>query len=153
MSQGGILSLRAALIEPERVKALVLIDTQAGVEDPNVLPGYDVMRDEWIANGPANVQEVIAGLLFGRGYDPTPWYTVWAALPREWLRQTYQCLVERDDITSRIPEITCSAIIFHGDEDQVIGLAKAEELRDGLAKCEGPHRCRGRRPLLESHPS
>ena len=34
MSQGGFLSLRATLLAPERVRALVLIDTQAGVEDP-----------------------------------------------------------------------------------------------------------------------
>ena len=37
MSQGGFLSLRAALTAPERVRALVLIDTQAGVEDPQRL--------------------------------------------------------------------------------------------------------------------
>ena len=30
MSQGGFLSLRAALLAPDRVRALVLIDTQAG---------------------------------------------------------------------------------------------------------------------------
>ncbi len=32
MSQGGFLSMRAALTSPERVKALVLLDTQAGKE-------------------------------------------------------------------------------------------------------------------------
>ena len=33
MSQGGFVSMRAALRAPERVRALVLIDTQSGVED------------------------------------------------------------------------------------------------------------------------
>src|ERR1700679_3981509 len=37
MSQGGFLSLRAALLSPDRVRALVLIDTQSGPEDPEVL--------------------------------------------------------------------------------------------------------------------
>src|SRR5580704_5824578 len=32
MSQGGFLSLRAALLAPDRVRALVLIDSQAGTE-------------------------------------------------------------------------------------------------------------------------
>src|SRR5229473_5393368 len=59
MSQGGFLSLRAALTAPTRVRALVLIDTQAGVENPETLPLYDTMRDEWLANGPANVQDGI----------------------------------------------------------------------------------------------
>src|SRR5580704_4940145 len=36
MSQGGFLSLRAALTAPDRVRALVLIDSQAGQEDPAV---------------------------------------------------------------------------------------------------------------------
>ena len=40
MSQGGFLSLRAAIMAPERVRALVLIDTQARVEDPERLPAY-----------------------------------------------------------------------------------------------------------------
>ena len=44
MSQGGFLSLRAALLAPERVRALVLIDTQSGVEDPERLPAYRQMQ-------------------------------------------------------------------------------------------------------------
>ena len=44
MSQGGFISLRVALTAPERVRGLILLDTQAGVEDPEVdpaLPGDD----------------------------------------------------------------------------------------------------------------
>ena len=52
MSQGGFLSLRCALRHPELVRALILIDTQAGVEDPERLPGYQMMVDNWVANGP-----------------------------------------------------------------------------------------------------
>src|SRR5579863_6410899 len=44
MSQGGFISLRAALLAPERVTGLVLIDTQAGTEDPDHLPGYEAMN-------------------------------------------------------------------------------------------------------------
>jgi len=33
MSQGGFLSLRAALLAPERVSGLILIDSQAGTEE------------------------------------------------------------------------------------------------------------------------
>src|SRR5580704_2373745 len=52
MSQGGFLSLRTALLAPERVRALVLIDTQAGVEDPAVAPSYEQMEEIWLAQGP-----------------------------------------------------------------------------------------------------
>ena len=49
MSQGGFLSMRAALLAPERVAALVLIDSQAGVEDPERLPAYRQMQEIWLA--------------------------------------------------------------------------------------------------------
>lgn len=136
MSQGGFLSMRAALTAPDRVRALVLIDTQAGVEDPATLQGYTAMQDEWIANGPANVQDAVAGIILGGGVDPKPWFDKWAVLPRDGFQLAYQCLVERDDITDRLPEITCPAMIVHGDADQAIPMEKAEALRDGLANSE-----------------
>ena len=40
MSQGGYLSLRVALGHPDRVRGLILMDTQAALEDPEVLEGY-----------------------------------------------------------------------------------------------------------------
>ncbi len=136
MSQGGFLSLRAALRAPERVRALVLIDTQAGVELAEALPAYEGMNAEWNANGPAAVQDAIAGLILGPGVDPQPWFAKWAAAPRDSLDLPFRCLVDRDDITGRIGEITCPAIIFHGDRDESITMDKAEVLRDGLPGCE-----------------
>lgn len=136
MSQGGFLSLRAALVAPGRVKALVLIDTQAGVEDPATLSGYNAMQDEWMANGPANVQDAIAGMILGGGVDPKPWFSKWQVLPRDGFRFAYGCLTDRDDISERLPEIGCPAIVFHGDGDQAIGMDRAEALCNGLANCE-----------------
>src|SRR5215470_11108785 len=51
MSQGGFLSLRAALTAPERVRGLVLIDSQAGAEDPEQLESYDQLNAAWTAPG------------------------------------------------------------------------------------------------------
>ncbi|MGH2729315.1 MAG: alpha/beta fold hydrolase, partial [Actinomycetota bacterium] len=53
MSQGGFLSLRAALLAPERVRGLVFIDSQAGPEDEALLGGYEAMLAEWTTNGPS----------------------------------------------------------------------------------------------------
>jgi hypothetical protein len=47
MSQGG--SCRcAALTSPERVKALVLLDTQAGNDPDEVLEGRRAMQQMWL---------------------------------------------------------------------------------------------------------
>jgi len=136
MSQGGFLSLRAALTSPDRVKALALIDTQAGPEDPEVIPLYRSMQAEWMANGPAGIQEAVAQLILGDGTPWEPWFTKWDAIPRDALEIPLECLVEREDITDRLTEITCPAIVFHGDADMSISLDKAEILRDGLVGCE-----------------
>jgi pimeloyl-ACP methyl ester carboxylesterase len=136
MSQGGFLSLRAALTDPARVKALVLIDTQAGVEKPEARGGYDAMRDEWLTNGPGNVQDAIAGLILGGDVDARPWFAKWELLPRDSFALSYECLVGRDDITARLGEIICPAVVFHGTLDQAIEMPDAEALGAGLPRCE-----------------
>jgi pimeloyl-ACP methyl ester carboxylesterase len=82
------------------------------------------------------VQDTVAGLILGGGVDPTPWFEKWADLPRDGFSLTFGCLSDRDDITPRLGEITCPAVIFHGDGDQAIGMDRAEALRDGLPGCE-----------------
>jgi len=146
MSQGGFISLRAALSAPGRVKALVLIDTQAGTENPAALPAYEAMNAEWNANGPGTIQEGIASLILGPGTPWAPWFAKWAAMPKDGLNEPFRCLIDREDITDRLGDIACPAIVFHGDADQAIPLAKAEILRDRLPGCEklvvisgGPH--------------
>ena len=64
MSQGGFLSLRAALTAPERVRALILLDSQAGVDDPETFEGYDAMNHVWLTDGPTDeFAEVVAGII------------------------------------------------------------------------------------------
>src|ERR1700729_807585 len=63
MSQGGFLSLRAALLTPERVRALILIDTQSGTEDPERLPAYRQMQQTWLEAGPIDaLMQAVANL-------------------------------------------------------------------------------------------
>jgi 3-oxoadipate enol-lactonase len=132
MSQGGFLSLRAALLAPERVRGLVLIDTQAGLEDPAVAPSYEQMEEVWLAQGPEPVQEIVASIILG-SVDPQPWFAKWARLDAEDTDHAFRCLMDRDDITGRLAEIGCPALILHGTADAAIPMAKAEALRDGLA--------------------
>ena len=65
------------------------------------------------------------------------WYAKWAAADIEQVTPAFRCLMDRDDITGRLGEINCPALIVHGSADAAIPLAKAQELRDGLA---GPAR-------------
>ncbi len=138
MSQGGFLSLRATLLAPERVRALVLIDTQAGVEDPERLPAYRQMQETWLQVGPVDeLAETIADLIIGEPELNAIWIEKWRGLPREAMNEPCNCLFERDDITDRLEQISQPAIVFHGTADKSIEMDLAQKLCAGLAGCDG----------------
>jgi 3-oxoadipate enol-lactonase len=144
MSQGGFLSLRAALLSPDRVRALVLIDTQSGPEDPEVLPAYRQMAQTWLAVGPVDeLAQAIANLIIGDPALNTEWIAKWRQLPRENMGPGSECLFDRDDVTDRLHEITCPAIVFHGTADQSIDIEKGERLCAALPGCAGLIRIEG----------
>src|SRR5690348_12336729 len=127
MSQGGFLSMRAALLAPERVRALVLIDTQTGTEDPERLPAYREMQQTWLAAGPVDeLAQAIANLIVGDPELNQRWIQKWRRLPNENMKAAGDCLLDRDDISDRVPEIACPAIVFHGSGDLSIEVEKAE---------------------------
>ena len=67
MSQGGFLSLRAALTAPERVRALVLIDTASDNDGPETLAAYRGMVDAWVTNGPSDdLANIIADIIIAK---------------------------------------------------------------------------------------
>jgi 3-oxoadipate enol-lactonase len=138
MSQGGFLSLRAALLAPERVRALVLIDTQAGVEDPERLPAYREMQQTWLQAGPIEpLTDAISDLIIGDPELNAVWIEKWRALPRAAMDEPCNCLFERDDISNRLGEINCPAIVFHGTADKSIEMELAEQLSAGLSGSDG----------------
>jgi len=144
MSQGGFLSLRAALLAPARVRALVLIDTQSGVEDEVRLPLYRQMQQTWLEVGPVDqLTEAIAALIIGDPAASAPWIEKWQRLPRENMQAVGDCLFDRDDITPRVGEISCPAIVFHGTADQSIEIEIGERLSRDLPGCVGLVRIEG----------
>lgn len=140
MSQGGFLSLRAALTAPDRVRALVLLDTQAGPEPEEMVPAYTAMSQEWAANGPSQeTLDFTAFAILGPGSDDQPWKDHWVSMPRHRSPQVMHTLMTREDITDRLGEITCPVLVVHGTDDAAIPVDKAEELVAGL---------KGARPLV-----
>lgn len=134
MSQGGFLSLRAALKAPERVRGLVLISTQAGIDPPDVIASYRQMMDTWLSAGPIEpLVHGVAGIILGPPDKWEPWVGRWRGVPKERFKEPTMCLLEREDITARLAEITAPAIVFHGTADHAIPMARAEALAAGLS--------------------
>ena len=133
MSQGGFLSLRAALLAPERIQALILLDTASTTEPPEVLEQYQQMVDTWVTVGPVDeLADVVANLIIAMPGENERWIAKWKARPKELMRQPSACLFGREDITDRLPEITCPAIVVHGTDDTSLTMEDAEKLADGL---------------------
>ena len=133
MSQGGFVALRAALRYPDRVKGLVLISTQAGIDNAEALEGYRQMLGTWQNVGPVlPLRQTLASIVLGGPEHWEPWISKWTALPKESMLQPTLCLLERDDIMERLGEIVAPAIVFHGTADQAIHVDVARAMFDKL---------------------
>ena len=138
MSQGGYLSLRCALTHPSIVRALILIDTQAQVEDPEKTGGYRQMIDIWATQGlPDEMAATIARIILGENWPGADgWKDKW----RQWLphnlEAAFQTLVERDDISDRVDRLDVPALVIHGEADTAITLERARDMAERLPDSE-----------------
>lgn len=134
MSQGGYLSLRAALRYPRRVRALVLIDTQAMPEDPAKMPGYAELLGNWAQNGLSDeVATIIEQIILGRDWNGADaWKAKWKQMQPHNLLQCFQTLGSRDDISDAIHAIDVPALVIHGDQDAAISLERAQRMQQAL---------------------
>ena len=87
--------------------------------------------------------QTIAGLIIGDPELSRAWIDKWRRLPRESLGSPGDCLFEREDISDRLGEIACPAIVFHGTADLSIEMALAEALCQGLSGCADVVRIEG----------
>ena len=144
LSQGGFLSMRAALLEPVRVKALVLMATRSGLDTQEKVDDFKGLRAEWAANGSANVHGMLGEVLFGKERaEPKPWFAKWAMMSKQALAYPIDAVTGRDDLTPRLSELRCPSIVFHGDADLAIDVVHGEALAKGLPNCQNFVRVRG----------
>jgi 3-oxoadipate enol-lactonase len=137
MSQGGFISLRAALLAPERVRGLILLNTQAGTEEPEAIPLYQGMIDTWVADGPSDeLAGTIAGLIVSEPTLAAAWTATWQSRPKESLGQPGATLLTRESLWDRLGEITAPALVVHGTADAAIPVGHAERLVAELPNAE-----------------
>lgn len=133
MSQGGFISLRTALTAPDRVRALVLLDTAADVDAPETIAANQAMLDMWLSVGPVDqLAEAIAAIIINEPAENARWIARWREVPKERFAEPGRCLMGRDDVSPRLGEITCPAITIHGEADAAITIDRAEAMAAAL---------------------
>jgi 3-oxoadipate enol-lactonase len=138
MSQGGWLSMRAALLAPDRVRALVLLDTQTALDDDEKKGGNKAMIHIWLKDGPVyDLAAVVASTVIDDPVESPKWTAKWQARNKELMELPAKCMMDRDDISGRLVEITCPALAVHGTEDTGLSMEDAEQMAESLPGCEG----------------
>jgi pimeloyl-ACP methyl ester carboxylesterase len=138
MSQGGFTTLRAALSQPSRVSAVVLIDTAAASFDAATLEGYRAIQRTWVADGPIGATATgMAELLFGAEYDASSWIAKWQSRAPSGWNEPWNTVLGRDELYHRVKEIGCPSLVIHGERDTAFDLSVAEGLCGALPSCRG----------------
>ena len=136
MSMGGFMALRLALRHPERLNAMILIDSMASAPlSPN--EGFFQSLKH---SGPLSeaVAQRNADILFGvttRSQRPElveAWKTRWRDLTGPSVYWETASWLQREDLSSRLGEISVPTLVIHGEEDIIIPIAAGEEMADGV---------------------
>jgi 3-oxoadipate enol-lactonase len=146
MSQGGYLSLRAALLQPDRVRALVLIDTQAPPESADKIAEYRAMIATWSEHGLRRG----AGVRWSPADPRRPvladiWKARWREMGPSSPGAGRGALLDRDDISDRLEELAMPVLCIHGSEDLAIPVAARTRSARPCPTAAGSSRCRARR--------
>lgn len=138
MSQGGFLSLRCALIHPQVVRALVLIDTQAGLEDEETSEQLGALFSVWIEHGLSDDMAVMAEhVVIGQGWrGAAAWRRDWRKITGRHLAHNVAALVQRDDISPRLGQIAVPALVLHGLDDIAIPAEKSRAMAEALPNAQ-----------------
>jgi 3-oxoadipate enol-lactonase len=138
LSVGGMTAMRAALDFPERVGALILLDTDADAERTRIkLKSRPMGAGSWLVGLRPFLPAVVNGM-FGRTTcrENRPlveeWRDRFAACDAESMRRFLAMLMRRDSVVSRLKEIEVPSLVIAGAEDRALPQALSKKIHDGL---------------------
>lgn len=140
LSWGGMVGMRLALRRPDRVSALVLMDTSARAEDPIKKVRYRILEAITRAVGPIPpVQRRIVPLFFTEDTQRARPELVQRfvdhiqRMDRGSLVHAVDAVIfTRDDISAEIGRIEARALVMTGEEDRATPMAEAELIADQI---------------------
>ncbi|WP_406236497.1 alpha/beta fold hydrolase [Nocardia sp. NBC_01009] len=132
-AQGGFTALRTALIAPERVSALILISTEAHGPTPEQSTATQKFLDEWYDDSSRQdaVDQLAHWLIGDDEWYRSIWTKRWLVRDRRGIEVAAGCLLGRDSVLDRLPEISSPALVIHAT-DSGIARDRAQQLTQGL---------------------
>lgn len=138
VSMGGYVALSLAARHPERVAALVLVDTRAEPDGPEAATLRRTRAGRIRAKGARSVIDELVAPLVAPGNDEAMARARAIAGSQNGpaLARALEALATRADRVPDLPRIAVPALVVAGDQDAVIPLASATALAEGLPDAE-----------------
>ncbi len=138
LSVGGMTAMRAALVSPERVRAVILLDTDADAERSWVKMKSRPMGAGTRLVGLRPFLPALVRGMFGRTTcrkNPKlveEWKGRFAAADAESMRRFLEMLMRRDSVISRLGEIEVPSLVVVGSEDRSLPPRLSKRIDAGL---------------------
>lgn len=142
LSIGGMTSMRAAVRHPDRVRALVLADSDGGAEQSLVKAKYLAMGVVQRAVGPRPLFGAVDKLFVSRATrrgQPDLLETLhrrFEANHRPSMSTGIQALVKRDDVLPLLASVDLPALVMVGADDEALPPERSERLAQALPNAE-----------------
>ncbi|MBF6062126.1 alpha/beta hydrolase [Nocardia terpenica] len=136
-SQGGFTALRAALLAPQRITSMTLIDSAADAFPGPALEQMARIRDGFAADAVAATGSAVLDLLLGTDDEAAAhWLARMQRQPADRLSRAVGVLMGTDSITDRLAEISTPTLVVHGSADVPIPPEAGTALATALPAAE-----------------
>ena len=138
LSMGGMVAMHAAIAAPDRVAALLLLDTHAGEETPYKKLKYRAMSIGAKAFGVRPFFPAVIPLLFGRttmAENQTliaDWKPRFEEIHVQSLARAVSVLTCRPSIVGNLGDVKCPSLVIVGEEDASLPAHLSREIADAL---------------------
>ena len=142
LSMGGFVSLRAALNRPDRVRALVLVDTDAGPESVWNKLKYIIMKWGVLSLGPRFIAPAVMPIMFGkttlrsRPELRAEYYQRILNMRVKSVSPGVDAIIRRDDLVEHLHEIKVPTLVIVGEEDKALPLWKSRRIANNISGAE-----------------
>ena len=134
-TQGGCVALRMALLEPQRVKGLILLGTTVSSATEQSKHNARKSRDKWCETKIPS-DEAITARAAAFGGPTRVDGKVYEKLKQMWIKRyagsegydpALNCLLNRDAIDDKLDQINIPVLVLHGADDSVFPVQDAKE--------------------------